>query len=280
MQITVLIENTTDSELTCEHGLSLLIENEGQKVLLDAGQTGVFLENAYKMGMDINHVDYVVLSHGHYDHAGGFAAYLELNPHVKIYAMEQITQEYYSGSGGKIHAIGVPKDVYPKYEKQFCFIDKVTHVSDNVYLIPHQTEGLAQIGERAKLYRMEDGVYVGDNFAHELSLVFDTDKGLVIFNSCSHAGVKNIVEEVKKAFPKRKVYAFCGGLHMKGTKNGVECCTFSQAEIDALVAYIKEEGIEKVYTGHCTGEPGFLLLKEQLGERLERLVTGKKICCC
>ena len=96
MQITVLIENTTDSELVCEHGLSLLIENEGQKVLLDAGQTGVFLENAYKMGMDINHVDYAVLSHGHYDHAGGFAAYLERNPHVKVYAMEQITQEYYS----------------------------------------------------------------------------------------------------------------------------------------------------------------------------------------
>lgn len=279
MQITVLIENTTDSDLICEHGLSLWIEQEEKNYLLDAGQTGAFLENAKKMEIPLEEATCAFLSHGHYDHAGGFADYLKQNPQVKVYAMEQITQEYYSGSGGAIHPIGVPSDVYPKYEKQFCLIDKVTKVSDYVYLIPHQTEGLAQIGERAKLYRMQDREYVGDDFAHEMSLVFDTMEGLVIFNSCSHAGVKNIVEEVKSVLPNKPIHVFCGGLHMKGTKNGEECCTFTQQEIDDLVQYIVEEDIHHIYTGHCTGEPGFVLLQEQLGKRIERLVTGKRFEC-
>ena len=279
MQITVLIENTTDSDLICEHGLSLWIVYEGKNYLLDAGQTGIFLENAKKMEIPLEKTACAVLSHGHYDHAGGFADYLEQNPQVKVYAMEQITQEYYSGSGGEIHPIGVPKTVYPKYEKQFCLINQMTKVSEKIYLVPHQTQELEKIGERAKLYRIEDGKYVGDDFAHEMSLVFDTDKGLVIFNSCSHAGVKNIVEEVKAVLPNRPIHAFCGGLHMKGNRNGEECCTFTQEEINALVEYIKAEEIHHIYTGHCTGEPGYQLLREQLGERMERLVTGKRFSC-
>ena len=78
MKVSVIIENTSKNEiLIAEHGLSLYIEYEGKQYLLDAGATGIFLQNANNMGIDLNNVDYCILSHGHYDHAGGYGAFFE-----------------------------------------------------------------------------------------------------------------------------------------------------------------------------------------------------------
>ena len=79
MKISVLIENTTNGTLIGEHGLSILIDFEGNQYLLDAGQSGDFMKNAQVMGAEIGEVCCAILSHGHYDHAGGFGIYLEKN---------------------------------------------------------------------------------------------------------------------------------------------------------------------------------------------------------
>ena len=277
MKIQVLIENTTNSDLTAEHGLSIFIEYNDRKILLDAGTTSAFMDNAHKMNVDISSADFCVLSHGHYDHSGGFAGYLEENRDKNIYAMNTATAEYYSGSGGHIHEIGIPKNVYPAYSDNFIFIDKPTELAEGIYLIPHNTDGLEKIGERAKLYKKVNDSYMPDDFSHEMSLVFDTDNGLVIFNSCSHSGIVNIIEEVKAYFNDRDVYAFFGGLHMKGKKNDVEICTFSDTEIEHMTAYLKKNGIKKLYTGHCTGRVGFEMIKKYMGENVEYLMTGREI---
>ena len=83
MKVTVLIENTACREdLAAEHGLSLLIETSTSTILFDAGQTGAFADNAKKLGIDLNTVDFCILSHGHYDHGGGLKRFLEENDHV------------------------------------------------------------------------------------------------------------------------------------------------------------------------------------------------------
>lgn len=276
MKITVLIENTSDSELLCEHGLSLFIEHNGRNYLLDAGQSGAFMENAEKLQIPLMATDTCILSHGHYDHAGGFARYLRSNPDAVVYAMRDVGCGYYSESGG-IHAIGVPRDVLPTYEKQFRYIERMTEIADGVYLLPHDTKGLEKTGMRAGLFRKEGAELVGDDFRHELSLVIDTKSGLVVCNSCSHAGIRNILREVEQAFPHRSVYAFIGGLHMKGKCEGREICTFSEEEIRELSEYLVEKGVRYLYTGHCTGAPGYSLLKMYLGERVQPLGTGSVI---
>ena len=141
--------------------------------------------------------------------------------------------------------------------------------------MPHSTKGLEQIGQRTKLYKKVNGQYEPDDFAHELSLVFDTENGLVIFNSCSHAGIKNIINEVKTAFPGKKICTFLGGLHMKGVKDGHEICTFSEEEVAEITEYLKAEGLKKLYTGHCTGEPAIELLQKYMGDMVDRLATGR-----
>ena len=75
MKVQILIENTTNSNLIAEHGLSIFIEYKDKKILLDAGTTSAFIDNAKNMGVDISSADFCVLSHGHYDQSGGFAEY-------------------------------------------------------------------------------------------------------------------------------------------------------------------------------------------------------------
>ena len=125
MKVSVIIENTSENEiLAAEHGLSLYIEYEEKKYLLDAGATGVFLQNANHMGIDLSNVDYCILSHGHYDHAGGFGTFFEKYKKC-VYAMSTAVDEYYSGSGGNIHEIGIPKDILKEYGKQFTLINHI-----------------------------------------------------------------------------------------------------------------------------------------------------------
>lgn len=298
MEITVLIENTSDSELVREHGLSFYIAFEGKQYLLDAGSTGAFLENAKKLNIPLAEVDDCILSHGHYDHGGGFAEYLkqygrkeaaeeaaEKKTELKkmapgrmipVYAMGSVLDSFYSNSGGELHEIGVPQEVR-QYREQFRFIREKTQIAEHVWLLPHSTRGLECIGERAGLFRKCGDEICPDDFAHELSLVFDTEDGLVIFNSCSHSGIIPILEEVKSSFPGKKKRAFLGGLHMKGKRDGKEICTFSREEIREIAEYLKREGLQKLYTGHCTGQAGFELLQTFLGEGVERLVTGKRV---
>lgn len=279
MRVQILIENTTKSDLIAEHGLSIFIEHKDKKILLDAGTTSTFMENAKNMGVDISKADFCVLSHSHYDHSGGFAEYLRQNPSKKIYAMESIADDYYSASGGSIHPIGVPKEVYPAYKDNFILLDEATKICDGVYVIPHkQCDNLVKIGQRAKLYKKIEDEYAPDDFSHELSLVFDTAGGLVIFNSCSHSGIMNIIDEVKEYFGTDKnVKAFFGGLHMKGKSGDKEICTFSEKEIETMVNFLKENEVEKLYTGHCTGIVGYDLLKKHMCDKVEYISTGKEI---
>ena len=274
MKVTVLIENTTcRDELVCEHGLSLLIEANDKKILLDAGSSEAFYKNAMLMGVDLSDIDTCVLSHGHYDHSGGFTAIFENNGSVTVYVAKNALLDYYSGSG-TMHDISVPKDVRNQSDRFVC-AEGFAEIYKGIYLVPHSTNGLESIGARTSLYKCVDGNILPDDFMHEQSLVYDTEKGLIIFNSCSHGGVMNIVNEVRAACNNKPVYAYIGGLHMKGKEAGQEICIFSDNEIDELCKYISDMQIKYVYTGHCTGSVAMTKLTDRLGsECLKRLTTG------
>ena len=112
------------------------------------------------------------------------------------------------------------------------------------------------------MYRRTNGRWVPDDFSHEQSLVLDTEKGLVIFNSCSHGGAADIIREVAGMFPGKTVYAIIGGFHLYNK---------SKPEVLALAKEIQQTGIAYVCTGHCTGEQAYQLLHRELGEKLHPL---------
>ena len=104
-----------------------------------------------------------------------------------------------------------------------------------------------------------------DDFSHEQSLVFDAEDGLVIFNSCSHGGADNIINEVKAAFPGEKIKAIIGGFHL---------FTRREEEVRELARSIRATGIQQVYTGHCTGDRAYAVLSDELGDMIHQLSCG------
>lgn len=274
MRITVLVENTGPSEFKIEHGLSLYIEFNDKKYLLDAGPSDSFFKNAHALSIDLGRVDKAVLSHGHYDHGDGFMVFLNQYKDKVVYGAKNIFDDYYSGSGGSVHYIGLSSKL-KQMKNRFNTISKDTKIDEKIYLILDDVSNTKEIGVQKKLYKKVDDVLQPDNFDHELSLVFDTPKGLVICNSCSHAGLESIVDNIKKRLNK-PVYAYVGGLHMKSTKNHIETSSFTEEQIQNLCIFIKKN-IQYVLTGHCTGNVSYDLLKKNLKDRIDFLTTGKTI---
>ena len=274
MKITVLVENTGPSEFKIEHGLSLYIEFNDKKYLLDAGPSDSFFKNAHALSIDLGRVDKAVLSHGHYDHGDGFMVFLNQYKDKVVYGSKNIFDDYYSGSGGSVHYIGLSSKL-KQLKNRFNTISKDTKIDEKIYLILDDVSNTKEIGVQKKLYKKVDDVLQPDNFDHELSLVFDTPKGLVICNSCCHAGLESIVDNIKKRLNK-PVYAYVGGLHMKSTKNHIETSSFTEEQIQNLCIFI-EKNIQYVLTGHCTGNVSYDLLKKYLKDRIDFLTTGKTI---
>lgn len=268
MKATILIDNLTRGSLAAEWGLAIYIEYNGHRILLDTGASERFARNAAALGVDLGAVELGVLSHAHYDHANGLAAFFAHNAAAPVYIREG-TQENCYGKRWIFHKYnGICRGLLHKYANRFIYTGDRCEILPGVTLLAHSTEGLEEYGRKNCLYIRKKGRYLPDSFAHEQTLIFDTEKGLAVFSSCSHAGADNIVQEALDAFPGKKVCAMVGGFHLYRT---------SPEDVRALANRLRAVGVEKIYTGHCTGEAAFQILKEELGEQAVQLRTGMEI---
>lgn len=267
MKATVLIDNITNSELLPEWGLSIYIEYEDKKILLDTGASEQFAVNAQALQIDLADVEYGVLSHAHYDHADGMDCFFEKNKAANFYLREGSAENCYKRKFLSKKYIGIKKGILQKYENRIVYAQGAYELCPEVVLLPHSTQGLAAIGKKNHMYIRNRGWKL-DDFAHEQSLIFDTPKGLVIFNSCCHAGADTVIKEAADAFPDKAIYAIIGGFHLHNR---------TEEEVRQMADGIRKTGVQKVYTGHCTGEKAFEILKEELGDMAEQLYVGMVI---
>ena len=268
MLVKVLMDNLAPEGLIGEWGLSLLIEFAGKRILLDAGSTGRFTENARAMGVNLKDVEVCVLSHGHYDHADGFESFFEENGRAKVYLQRAASGRYYGKKWCFRRYIGMDRTMLRDNAERFVWVDGAQEILPGAHLIPHSTPGLKAIAARSNLYMRSGRRLEPDSFLHEQSLVLEENGGLVVFNSCSHAGPDNILREVGEAFPGRHVRALVGGLHL---------CVLRDDEVRALAGRIREMQVEEIVTGHCTGQRAFGVLREELGEQVRQIYTGMEL---
>ncbi len=277
MKLQVLIDNIAgmccSRKLFGEWGLSVYVEYEGRKVLLDTGASHLFAKNAGVMGIDLSQVDIGVLSHAHYDHANGMAKFFALNKTAPFYLRKGAAENCYHT--GKLfgrftyhYYIGIHKGWLERFADRIRFVEGIAEIAPGITLVPHSTAGLERIGEMAHLSVKENGKYRYDSFAHEQSLVFDTPQGLFVMNSCSHAGADNIVKEIEAAFPGKKIYAILGGFHL---------FRYPDERVRAFAERLRDLNVQKIYTGHCTGDRAYGILRDVLGERAEQMYTGLSI---
>jgi len=268
VNVKVLVENTNLSPVyRCEHGLSLYVETQNHKVLFDMGQGDLFLENAERMGVDIGGVDIAVLSHGHYDHGGGIEAFLKCNKRASIYVHADAFQPHYAKRDDEwVDDIGLDPAIArnPRIQttRHILRIDNELCIFSGV--IPHRLFPPAN-----RMLLMKTTGYEPDDFSHEQNLIVTEGGEDVLFTGCAHNGIVNIIEAVR-ALQGRAPRAVVGGFHLCLKESISDGNTaFAVQVADALSMY---DAV--YYTGHCTGEGGYRMLKERLGHRVFRLSTG------
>ena len=276
MKVTVLMENSVleGCGLTPEHGLSLYIEFQGQKLLLDAGSSGKFADNAKILGVDLSAVEAVVLSHGHYDHADGLRRFFQMNYRAQVYIRPGAAGPYFARELGGHRYIGIHRDIHTNFSTRFVPIQGLYSLAEGAWLLPNSVHDPVFVGQAADLlYRRGEDDFIPDDYRHEQSLVLNSSRGFVVFNSCSHGGIVNIVRSVLEQLPGQHVSAVVGGFHMFGKGNSGMNCTPDY--VYRVADTLKELGVEEIYTGHCTGEPALALLQERFGPSCRALATGQ-----
>lgn len=273
VEITVLVDNAASPGLCSEWGLSLVVRRNNTSVLLDFGQSPAFAQNATRLHVDLAAIECAVLSHAHYDHADGMASFFERNTTAPLYLSEACAENCWSTKRGTAnpHYIGIRPGLLDLYQDRLRFIDtgKATTVAPGIHIVPHTTPDLSVKGMRDGMLLQTNDGWQADAFSHEISLVIelgnDADAPLAILNSCSHAGLDTIVNEVAKAFPARDIEAFVGGLHLFQSND---------EEILQVAQRIRDANIGHMYIGHCTGDRAIELLDSKLPGRVIQLFPG------
>lgn len=248
IRITALMENTAGREaLLAEHGLSLLVEYEDRRVLFDCGQSGGFLANAGNLGISLENLDAVVLSHSHYDHAKGYRELVEAGMAAPVlYTGAGFLEIKYSRQDGEFSDRSCRFDRVFLEENRIDYreVEAAVRIFPGMWLLtgfPRKT-GFETVPE--KFFRETETGLVRDDFHDEVCLGLEADGGTVMVVGCSHPGIVNMVVEVKERLGK-PVRAVFGGIHLM--EAGPERI---QRTLDALA----EAGVEMLGFCHCSGE--------------------------
>jgi len=275
VQITVLIEDSNSSakpQLKTKHGLAFLIkakidDNEAT-IMMDTGPTpDVLLHNVDAMGVNLEDVDVIALSHGHYDHTGGL-----------IETLKRMKK--------RVPVIGHPTVFDPKLSlmPHLRLIGAPFRVSDveavgGVPLLAADpvkiADGIATTGEVPRITAFEsvrgfwavhNGRFIEDKMLDDQSLVIDVEgKGLVVVAGCAHSGIINTIKYAQKITENSMVYAVLGGFHLWNAEN---------KRIQATVDELKKLDLKFVGPCHCTGKKAIKKIAEAFGDRCQPLHAG------
>ncbi len=258
-------------------GLSVMLtgtlEGKIHKILFDAGPEGdIFLRNSRNLGVDLRDVEAIGISHGHWDHMGAL-----------LPALDEITQK---------GARKVPCHVNPG-----MFLERAAQLSNGT-VVPFQLvpsvdqlgkHGAEVINDFAERTLLDDYFYLSGEIARVTSfekgradhlgrensaspwkpdpLLMDerylavnlAGKGLLLFSSCSHAGIVNVLESAKNTFKDIPVYGIFGGLHLVGSLEKI---------IPDTIENLKRFNLKQIMPAHCTGWRAQYALIEAFGEEI------------
>lgn len=254
MKVHCLIENSASGPgLEAEHGLSLLIESGGLRILFDAGATPTFARNAVRMGIDLGTVDVAILSHGHYDHGGGMLRFLELNSKSPLWASPHAVEPHFNASGKDI---GLAPELIGHNRLRPIPAD-VLEIAPGITL--HAACSIPQpySAPAAGMSTLRGGIRVPDDFRHELYLLIEEKGRSILFSGCSHRGILNIVGHFQPDI-------LVGGFHLMRTP----------PEDLPPIADALSQFPTRYFTGHCTGEHAYDYLSSRLGDQLHAFSTG------
>ena len=269
MKLTILADNRSSdpARFQTEHGLSILMDTGSLLVLLDTGASDLFIRNARTLGVNLADVDYVFISHGHNDHAGGLRAFLDINDKAKVIVSSEAVGKTFFSTRGNLHSITTawPLDAMDgrtiPVDGNMALPGGINIIADipKTYPIPEGNRNLL-VAEGRDVFRL-------DPFRHEIAFC----AGGVLFTGCAHNGLENILA----ACP-RPVKTVIGGFHLLDSKDGD---LYESAEdLEDLGYRLLDLYPDTIfYTGHCTGDNAFKTLKGVMGDHLKSFSAGMQI---
>lgn len=271
MKIVNLIENTKGGrDCLFEHGLSFYVETKRHRLLVDTGASDAFIRNAGRLGIDLKKVDTVVISHGHYDHAGGVLAFAKQNSAARIWIQRLAKEAYYHRNERMEKYIGMDPGV--KELPQIEWVDGNRRIDDEIFLFGGVCgRRLWPSGNRELAVKRGEEFYQ-DEFFHEQYVVLEEAEKKVLISGCAHNGILNILDTFREICG-RDPDVVISGFHMR-KKSGYGKEDLELAENTALE--LKRLNT-RFYTGHCTGEIPYQAMKNVMGEQLQYVHSGDEI---
>ncbi len=295
LEVTILVDNYTDilllqgtdvvkraavpppNALLAEHGLSCLLkvcaDSEEHVVLFDASISPIaLLHNAETLGVDLNKIESVVLSHGHFDHFGGLIAFLNkaqkgipLILHPDAFLPRRLN----------LPAVGIQVDL-PRLDEAALketgvAIDKRGQASTMTSDLVGVLGQVERVTEFEKSFPWAEALigdeWVVDPFNDDQGVAVKVKgRGLVVVSGCAHAGIINTVEHARKVSGVDKVHAVLGGFHLTGP--------LFEPLIGPTIAEMKRIGPDLVAPMHCTGWNAINQFAREMPEQFVLNVVG------
>jgi 7,8-dihydropterin-6-yl-methyl-4-(beta-D-ribofuranosyl)aminobenzene 5'-phosphate synthase len=272
LRITLLSDNFVAKEkLLAELGLCMLIEADGKRILFDAGQGFVALRNARALGLSLQGLDAVVLSHGHYDHTGGLADALDECGPVAVYIHPAaIAPKFNKGKQPSPRSIGMPagsREALTRPGIRVVWTSDPTEIVPGVWCtgeIPRFTKDVQSVAG----FFLDEACSVPDLVADDQAIYVEHEAGLVVISGCSHSGAENVVEQACRLSGQETLYALIGGLHLGGA---------AASRLDTFGDALDRRGCRLLAPCHCTGSSAHAYLRSRFGARVRDVGVGEQI---
>jgi 7,8-dihydropterin-6-yl-methyl-4-(beta-D-ribofuranosyl)aminobenzene 5'-phosphate synthase len=247
MKISILVDNEPGTKTSAEHGLSYLIDFGGKRILFDTGQSDLFLRNAKIMKINIENIDMIILSHGHFDHGNGLGY---LSDKTLICHPGCFVSRY---RGTDLVFIGL-KNSKTELSRNFNLITsaKPYEISEKIYFLG-EIPRLTDFESRNTSFVFKNNIpdYVIDDSALAMIL----PQGLFVVTGCGHSGIVNTLEHARKVTSVKEIYGVIGGFHLKEVIH----------QTRQTIKYLDDNEVTHVIPSHCTGTPALEAFRDKFG---------------
>jgi len=269
IRITVLVENTARGRgILGEHGLAIWIEIGSQRILFDTGQGMALSHNATELGMPLESVDHIVLSHGHYDHTGGLDHMLKAAGHPRVYAHpDAFSPKYARNDNGASRDIAIPyidETTVRQKAENLIWTKQPTEICERLF-VTGEIPRLSKFEDTGGPFFLDEKCQHPDPLADDQAVFFESAQGTVVLLGCAHAGVINTLEYVRRLTNGKPIHAVMGGMHLVSA---------SQQRLNRTIEALRKLNVARLGPAHCTGMPATVELSAAFPERCFAWTAG------